>query len=194
MRSRVILLATVLLAPLPVLVRPAAGEPGAGSPHVMTLPDGELDESKCGACHTADMSLIGTQLETCTLCHSETHHSGAREHIGVDPAKVAAALQARPKGSVTLPLGDDGKIYCGTCHLYHDPKVLDEAWLATGWVPPDGGLPGAVRQTVLTRWAALDQGEGKSGPVGSFATTGTRMLRLPVSDGSLCVQCHAGLR
>lgn len=183
------------LALLPALALPAlsgtsrADEP---SPHMMVLPNGKLDESKCGACHTKDMSLLGSPLETCTLCHSEWEHSGSHEHVTADKAKIAEMMAKRPKGAVTLPT-PDGQIYCGTCHLYHDPKVLDEEWLAKGWLPPDSGVSGAVRASVLERWAKLDTGTAK-GPVGEFATSGTRQLRLPVSDGSLCVQCHGDKR
>jgi hypothetical protein len=191
-RSRRIVLALVLLQALAVSAAGAARADSA-SPHIMVLPDGKLDQSKCGACHTPDMSLLGTKLETCTLCHSEAEHSGSREHIGAAKEKVAVRMQARAKDSIELPLAEDGKIYCGTCHLYHDPKVLDEAWLASGWVPPDSGLPGAVRESVIARWARLDAGESKD-PLGEFASTGTRQLRLPVSDGSLCVQCHGDKR
>lgn len=192
MRRHRFVLALALLPAVALPCLPGVARADEPSPHRMVLPNGKLDESKCGACHTKDMSLVDTPLGTCTLCHSEWEHSGSHEHVNADKEKVAALLAKRPKGSVPLPLGD-GQIYCGTCHLYHDPKVLDEEWLPTGWLPPDSGLAGAVRQSVIERWARLDTGDTK-GPVGEFATTGTRQLRLPVSDGSLCVQCHGDKR
>ena len=192
MRRRSALLALALLPALVLPGPPAVARAEESSPHHMVLPNGELDESKCGACHTKDMSLIDTPLGTCTLCHSEWEHSGSHEHVTVAREKVAAVMAARPKGAVELPLGD-GQIYCGTCHQYHDPKVLGEAWLSTGWIPPDSGVAGAVRASVLERWARLDTG-GATDPVGEFAATGTRQLRLPVNDGSLCVQCHGDKR
>jgi hypothetical protein len=190
-RGRRIALAALMVAALAPLLapRPARAE---DSPHHMVLPNGKLDESKCGACHTKDMSLIASPLETCTLCHSEWEHSGAHEHVTAPKDKVAALMAKRAKGAVELPT-PDGQIYCGTCHLYHDPKVLDEEWLKVGWIPPDTGIAGAVRASVLERWAKLDTAGAKQ-PVGEFATTGTRQLRLPVSDGSLCVQCHGDKR
>jgi hypothetical protein len=163
------------------------------SPHVMTKANGELDTETCAICHTASMDLERSKLETCTLCHAETVHSGAAEHLRAQPQTVASAVAGRSKDAVPLPLSDDGKIWCGTCHLYHDPKVLSENWLAHGWIPPDQGLPAAVRESVLGRWARLtevyDQGEAPA----KFAATGTRMLRLTVKDGSLCRQCHAAM-
>jgi len=186
--------AGLVLASLLSMALPVAPGTASENWHAMTLPDGSLDKSKCGACHTEDMSLAATKLETCTACHSETEHSGTLEHLRVDAAKVAEAMKQRPKGSVAMPLADDGKIYCGTCHLFHDPKVRNEAWLVSGWVPPDAGLPGAVRQSVLELWASFAERHDANGPVGEFASHGTRMLRLPVNDGSLCRQCHGALR
>src|SRR4029453_7756692 len=103
-------------------------------------------------------------------------------------AEVKLLMEARPKDAVALPLTKEGTMYCGTCHLYHDPLVLDEKWLASGWVPPKVGLAGAVRTGVLDRWTALAKAYEQSGDVGAFATDGTRQLRLPVEDGSLCKQ------
>jgi hypothetical protein len=93
-----------------------------------------------------------------------------------------------------LPLTDDGRMYCATCHLFHDPKVMSEDWLAHGWLPPDIGVTAAIRQGVVDRWAALAEKAGDKGAVGTFATKGTRQLRLPVNDGQLCRQCHGALR
>lgn len=168
----------------------AARADDSGSPHHMTTADGELDMEICGACHTDDMSLQRSKLETCTLCHAETSHAGSKEHISADPAAVSKALAGRAADAVALPLGDKGRMYCGTCHLFHDPKVMEEDWLAQGWLPPASGMSGAVRQAVLDRWATLAAKAGDKNPVGQFAAKGTRQLRLPVDDGQLCRQCH----
>lgn len=172
----------------------AARAQDAGSPHHMTKPDGSLDMDTCGACHNEDMSLQRSKLETCTLCHGQTVHAGADEHVRASAPAVQKALAGQPKGGPALPLAADGRIYCGTCHLFHDPKVMSEDWLAHGWLPPESGLPGAVRQAVIVRWAALAEKAGETGALGEFASKGTRQLRLPVSDGQLCRQCHGALR
>jgi hypothetical protein len=160
-------------------------------PHHMTNADGSLNMETCGACHTPDMGLQGSRLETCTLCHLETTHSGTVEHLRAQPDQVTRAMAARAKDAVPMPLTEDGKIWCGTCHLYHDPKVLSENWLAQGWIPPDQGLPATVRESVLARWSRLAQAYDQTGTVGSFAEQGTRQLRLPAKDGTICRQCHA---
>ena len=166
----------------------------AGSPHQMTKPDGSLDMDTCAVCHNEDFSLQRSKLETCTLCHAQTIHAGADEHLHAAPAAVKRALEGRPEGAPTLPLADDGHMYCGTCHLFHDPKVTSEDWLAHGWLPPDGGLAAAVRQAVVDRWAALAAHSEDKSAVGKFAAQGTRQMRLPVDDGQLCRQCHGALR
>ena len=164
------------------------------SPHHMTKPDGSLDMDKCGVCHNEDMSLQRSKLETCTLCHAQTVHAGSDEHLRASPAAVKQALAGQPKGGPALPLADDGKMFCGTCHLFHDPKVMSEDWLAHGWLPPESGVSGAVRQAVLDRWAALAAKADEKAALGQFASKGSRQLRLPVNDGQLCRQCHGTLR
>lgn len=157
----------------------------SGSPHRST--------EMCPVCHNPDMTLQRSKLATCTLCHGETPHSGAAEHLRLDAGRVKQALAGKPDaGGVTLPLTDDGKIWCGTCHLFHDPS-LGEAWLPMGWLPPDSGLPKAVRDGVTTRWDALAAAHGESQVDASFAAKGTRQLRLPVEDGTLCKRCHGSL-
>src|SRR5262249_4572488 len=162
-------------------------------PHHMTAPDGSLDPSACGMCHNEDFSLQRTKLETCTLCHAQTLHAGADEHLRASPAAVKAAL-GDTGTTPPLPLADDGHIYCGTCHLFHDPKVASEDWLTHGWLPPDGGVAAAVRQSVVDRWAALSATSEDKSAVGKFAAKGTRQMRLPVDDGQLCRRCHGAPR
>jgi hypothetical protein len=171
-----------------------AGADDSGSPHHMTKPDGELDMEACKACHTEDMSLERSKLETCTLCHGQVVHGGSDEHVRASPAAVKQAMEARPADAVALPLTDDGHIYCGTCHIFHDPKVMEESWLPQGWLPPDTGMSAAVRQSAIDRWAALAAKAGESGPIGAFAENGTRQLRLPIDHGQLCRQCHPAPR
>jgi hypothetical protein len=190
-RGRTVL--SLVLAMAAAASVPARAVDTVSPPHRMTKEDGSLDTEVCTACHTEAMDLERSKLETCTLCHAETVHSGADEHLRAEPQAVASAVAGRPKDAVPLPLTDDGRIWCGTCHLYHDPKVLSEEWLAHGWIPPDQGLPAAVREGVLGRWAHLAEVYDEHETPAKFATAGTRLLRLTVQDGSLCRQCHAAM-
>lgn len=166
----------------------------AGSPHKMTKADGSLDMDMCALCHEKDLTLSRSKLETCTLCHAQTSHAGSNEHLGASPAAVKQALERKPKDGPALPLTPEGRIYCGTCHLFHDPAVMEEHWLSVGWLPPDSGVSGAIRSSVIERWAALAARSDDQKALGQFATKGTRQLRLPVDAGQLCHQCHAELR
>jgi len=181
--SRHALVVGALLA----LATAAAAQDGGGSPHKGT--------EMCAVCHNSDMTLQRSKLETCTLCHAQTVHAGAAEHLRIEPARVARALadqSGKPQGAVTLPLTDDRRIWCGTCHLFHDPS-LGEAWLPNGWIPPASGLAASVRTGVTAKWDAIAAAHGESKVEAEFASKGTRALRLPVEDGSLCARCHGSL-
>jgi hypothetical protein len=171
-----------------------AGAQEPGSPHYMVKPDGELDMDSCLNCHEEDMSLSRSKLETCTLCHGQTPHAGSDEHVRASPSSVKEALARQPEGGPAFPLTDDGRIYCGTCHFFHDPHVMEEKWLSQGWLPAESGLSGVIRQGVVDRWNALAARGDESDALGEFATKGTRQLRLPVDEGQLCRQCHVTLR
>jgi len=176
-----------------VLAPVAAYGEGDATPHHMTKPDGALDTTACAVCHNEDFSLQRSKLETCTLCHAQIPHAGADEHLRASPAAVKSALGDTAKG-VALPLTDDGKIYCGTCHLFHDPKVDSVDWLTHGWLPPNTGLSAAVRQSVIDRWASMAASSEDKNAIGKFATKGTVQMRLPVEAGQLCRRCHGAPR
>jgi hypothetical protein len=173
-----------ILVLLAALALPSAVLPDdSGSPHTST--------EMCDVCHNSDMTLQRSKGETCTLCHATTQHSGSAEHLRIEPARVGRAMAADAAGA-KLPLTDDGHIWCGTCHLWHDPS-LGEAWLPMGWVPPDRDLPGAVRAGITARWGDIARAHDQKTVGAQFATQGTRQLRLPVQDGSLCKRCHGGM-
>ncbi len=153
------------------------------NPHQMTLPDGSTDAGKCAYCHNDDLTLSRSHADTCTLCHAETVHSGAAEHARARADAVGRALEG--KDTPALPLAADGRMYCGTCHLFHDPAVMGEPLLANGRAARDEPINRAVREGVLTRAEAA----GGSGEI-EFAERGTRYLRLPVDDDGLCSHCH----
>jgi len=176
--KRVAVLLLVMLAARPVRAD------DSGSPHQST--------EMCPICHNEDMTLQRSKLETCTFCHGAAPHSGAAEHTGFEPARVDRLLAGHKDDKNSLPLTDDHHIWCGTCHLFHAPS-LGEDWLANGWVPPSTGLPGAVRQGVTTKWDAIAAAHDAKAVGASFVDKGTRQLRLPVNDGSLCRQCHRSL-
>jgi len=168
----------------------ANGEEGM-NPHHMVGADGALDDSVCSLCHEDDFTLSRSKTETCTLCHSDAPHAGAAQHLRADTAAVKRLAVDRE--GIDIPLTDEDTLYCGSCHLYHDPAVADEQWLDHGWVPSaTEGLGKAVRDE-LAAWFAAD--DARRDPATAAATVkwmegGTRMLRLPAENGTLCKRCH----
>jgi hypothetical protein len=186
-------LGLLLVVGLSLAIRPLWAEEAA-SPHQMVGPDGQVEAEKCAICHNEDMSLARSKVETCTLCHAVTVHSGANEHLRAAAASVSRLLSPTKAAQVGLPLTEDGRIYCGTCHVFHDPAISNEETLASPWVPPSSGLPGSVRQSVEARWKRTETKQGESEAGATFSTKGTRRLRFPIEDGSLCRQCHSDRR
>jgi hypothetical protein len=168
----------------------AVADEDAASPHHMIGPDGQAEMEKCSLCHNEDMSLQRSKVETCTLCHAVTVHSGANEHLRADAAAVAKRVPAPKEGEPVLPLIEDGRIYCGTCHVFHDPAISQEETAPSAWVPASSGLPEAVRGSIKKRWESVAVTHGESRVDAKFTNKGTQRLRLPVDDGSLCRHCH----
>lgn len=187
MKALWLALLALLLCAAPLRV--VAGDDDDSNPHHMSGPD---DEESCGFCHEEDMSLSASLLDTCLSCHSLTEHSGSQEHVRASAADVARLRPTPVKAGAepTLPLTEEGTIWCGTCHLYHDPQVNEEALLSESWLPPTTGVAGAVRDAIASRWGELAGKYNQPLPVASFAKQGSAWLRLPVSDGQLCVECH----
>jgi hypothetical protein len=169
-------LAACLFAGLVAAAPLAAAE--TATPHDMLRPGGEPDTDKCAVCHEPDFSLSRSKVETCTLCHATTEHAGAAEHLRLEAARVARLVAAKQEGRPELPLTENGQMYCGTCHLFHDPRVTGEIPLEEPWVP-HGALAAAVREALSAH----------AGPGVQFAD-GTTRLRLPIADGTLCKHCH----
>jgi len=124
------------------------------------------------------------------MCHGSRPHAGAAEHLQAAATTVARLLKTAPDPDVDLPLTEDGKMFCGTCHLFHDP-ALGEDQLERGWVPPSTGMAQAVRNDVERRIGELSHADSASEVL--WQKTGTRALRLPVDNGALCLHCHADM-
>lgn len=182
-------LALALLLALALAAPAARADEDDTNPHHMTSPD---DEEGCGFCHEEDMSLSSSLLDTCLTCHSITEHSGSQEHLHANAAQVARVVPTPIKAGAdpTLPLTPEGTMWCGTCHLYHDPQVNEEAWLPEKWHPPMTGMAAAVSDALAARWPDLAAKYSQPLPVARFSAHGTNALRLPVSDGRLCTECH----
>lgn len=160
------------------------------SAHSMLKPDGEADMDKCAACHESDLSLSRSKRETCTLCHAETLHAGAYTHLHASPEKLKQLLSSGHDEKLELPKAEDGGIFCGTCHLFHDPRLSEEKPLATRRDAATIPFDRAVQNAIAAQWPAIAQKYDEKQAGASFATKATKALRLPVDDGALCRHCH----
>lgn len=185
----------VVLALLSILavVSPGRAEEEPDTPHRMLKPDGEADPEKCSICHQEDMSLSQPKSELCKMCHSPTIHAGAARHLEASPEQLAQVVSPKKPGELDLPLTEENGIFCGTCHVFHDPRVSGEQALDQRWLPPTTGLPEAVRNALVAQWGRSASKYGESEPGVKFSTRGTRNLRFPINDGSLCRRCHGTL-
>ncbi|MBI4518169.1 MAG: cytochrome c3 family protein [Deltaproteobacteria bacterium] len=186
--------AALLLLGLLVLHPPARAQEDSEDLHNMIAPDGQVQAEKCAACHNDDLTLSRSKPETCTLCHSPTAHAGAAEHARASAASVARLLTPTAQEQAPLPLTEDERIYCGTCHVFHDPAISNEDTQASPWLPRPAGLPESVKQAVEKRWQRAQSRHNAPDVGATFAKKGTRRLRLPVDDGSLCRRCHGAGR
>lgn len=159
------------------------------NPHWMLRPDGEPDEEKCAICHDEDKNLLASKEETCLSCHDRTLHSGSAEHLRASAAAVQALLPPKERVGVEFPLAEDGRMYCGTCHLFHDPRV-DEVTLAAPRTLPSEGVALEVRLAVEKQIRALLHARPELQVEWSWAPKSTGFLRLPLTDSELCVACH----
>jgi hypothetical protein len=183
-----VLLILAVLVPCRIVL--AADDDDDGNPHHMMKADGEADNEKCEVCHTGeDLSLSTSKLETCTTCHDPTLHSGSYEHLQANAEAVKAHLPPAKEGQEEMPLAEDGKMYCGTCHLFHDPRVSEEK---TAPVRPISFSPiaKAVREATSAKWPVLAQQHGAAEAGATFAEKSTPALRLPLDDNQLCGHCH----
>lgn len=175
-----------------LLLAPASAGDDALNPHRMVAADGTPDVEKCAFCHTDTLDLARPKKEICTLCHSETVHAGSIEHLRAPAREVARLLASAAEGAPEPSLTEEGTIYCGTCHLFHDPSVSADQPLPHSWTPPRSGVAEAVRSSLETQALAVARRHREEGPALRFASEGTTALTMPVADGSLCRRCHEG--
>jgi hypothetical protein len=183
------LVALLLLVGLRAVV--VADEDDSQNPHLMVLEDGSPDTDKCGFCHNDDLTLARSKEETCTLCHTVAQHGGSMTHVNAKAAEVKRLVPESKAGEMDFPLTDAGGLYCGTCHLFHDPAgvVSGEKWLPAGCPESTAPLATAVRGALETYRDSIADAQAAH-----FVKEGTRALRLPACDGALCLHCHGDKR
>ena len=96
----------------------------------------EIIALKCLYCHKKvpdvkkeefkDVTLIGDLEPLCLRCHNKADNVTLHaNHLRRPSAKVLARIkQMEIELGITLPLSDEGKITCATCHNPHEKGVI----------------------------------------------------------------------
>jgi hypothetical protein len=106
------------------------------NPHKQLNANGDIVGLKCLYCHKKipdvnqagydDITLIGNLDMLCDRCHNKIGEQSLHaSHMRKPSAKVLARIkQLENKFGIILPLNDDGKITCVTCHNPHEKGVI----------------------------------------------------------------------
>jgi hypothetical protein len=106
------------------------------NPHKQLNANGDIVGLKCLYCHKEipdvnqagydDITLIGNLDMLCDRCHNKIGEQSLHaSHMRKPSAKVFASIkQLENKFGIILPLNDDGKITCVTCHNPHEKGVI----------------------------------------------------------------------
>ena len=122
------------------------------NPHHQIDAAGKPVEEKCLYCHTqkpdearADfksIKLIGDLEKLCQGCHNmtDTHPAGKAHYVRPDLEYQLRMRQIEKQFGIVLPLDENGKLTCITCHNPHEAGVIPET------VPGSKGAGEVLRQ------------------------------------------------
>lgn len=108
-------------------------------PHNQLTDAGEIIIEKCLYCHEEkpdekhatfkEVKFIGDIEVLCRRCHLIAgNHSGNFDHMGIVPSEKRMNImkEMEKKYNILLPLDDDGKMTCITCHNPHEKGVIPD--------------------------------------------------------------------
>jgi hypothetical protein len=181
--------------------------------HLMIDEQGQIDDSGCIYCHeeTPDPSVVDQaddmvfrlpKEKLCYGCHLKTPHLNAFIHHVEPDEKIREMMrQSQKKYAVKLPLDDQGRIGCITCHTPHQAGVIDPDRPAGKQVedhPIDKGI--VYRRTAWSMVFAQDKAkrlndlksiQQQTRDMPEYQRVDKEiLLRLSAKDGSLCLSCH----
>ncbi len=118
MTTRYLLIAILIMALVPTLLLSEESEDDEENPHTAMVDD----DFACLDCHTEvpkegetspTYFLVDAPSENCLGCHDDATHPGSKKHVGKEI-------------KTGLPLDENGKIACFTCHDPHPAGVLKD--------------------------------------------------------------------
>ena len=181
--------------------------------HVMIDSTGELDDSGCTYCHAEipdpseeiPLELMEFRLpkaKLCYGCHLKTPHLNTLTHLQEPDEDMIQRIKiAEELNKVRLPLDDEGRVTCITCHTPHQSGVIDPE-TAGGKSVEENSIDDGIlyKRTAWSRLFADD----KAGRLMVLKTERRNLfakpiyqrvekeilIRLPAKDGTLCLSCH----
>lgn len=180
--------------------------------HAMVDEQGKIREQHCTYCHekplkrdqiysAAELKLRVPREVICYGCHLKTTHLNALQHqVKPSKEKLQQLKETEKKLGISLPLSDDGKVMCVTCHSPHPNGVLKPDLAAAKQVAnqdlktgisyaqhPWGAVYAEDKQQ---RLQALEHQTGHLQALEYQRIKTEVLLRLPAKEGSLCLACH----
>lgn len=120
------------------------------NPHRQVDGFGRIREESCRFCHKREpdllkpdpgnMEMVADETQICSNCHQQRPHPGVDHLVPLTPVMAKRKEEYEKRHQVTIPLKEDGKIICSTCHNPHAKGVLKgEAGVGAGskWRVPD---------------------------------------------------------
>ncbi|MCG7908689.1 MAG: hypothetical protein JAY82_02830 [Candidatus Thiodiazotropha taylori] len=181
--------------------------------HVMLDSTGEIDDSGCTYCHTEipdpsddipieQMEFRLPKAKLCYGCHLKTPHLNTLTHLKEpDDAMKKRIASAETEQKIRLPLDDEGRVTCITCHTAHQSGVIDPQRAGGRSVEESSIEEGILyRRTAWSRLFADDKADRMSALKEEHQKQFVKpeyqrvekeiLIRLPAKDGSLCLSCH----
>jgi len=188
--------------------------------HKMLDADGKIIKNTCLYCHEETLDpkedireddkpdafkLRLPPQNICYGCHLYTPHFNALSHQqkpDEDMSKRISRYEQEHK--IILPLSDDGKVMCITCHSSHQIDVISQQKPAGKQVINDGmdndldkGITYSKHpwnkvfiEDKKNRLDKLNQETDKKHVLNYQRIEKEILLRLPAKDGKLCLVCH----
>ena len=184
--------------------------------HKMLDADGKIIKSICLYCHEevldpeedqeennerSELKLRLPPQNICYGCHLYTPHFNALSHQQKPDEDMKKRIRRYElEHKIILPLSNDGKVMCITCHSSHQLDVIDQQKPAGKQVVNydiDKGLTYSKHpwnkvfiEDKKSRLNKLNQQIDKNHVLNYQRIEKEILLRLPAKDGTLCMVCH----